>query len=58
MGGRGSKPVSKEIEEGAGHLKKLAANINTDKFSAPSFLMLLTGGEFAYRRDEEYSLFR
>lgn len=43
---------SKEIEEGAEHLKKLAANINTDKFPAPSFLMILTGGEFAYRRDD------
>lgn len=43
---------SKEIEEGAEHLKKLAANINTDKFPAPSFLMILTGGEFAYRRND------
>lgn len=43
---------SKEIEEGARHLKKLAANIDTDKFPAPSFLMVLTGGEFAYRRDD------
>ena len=43
---------SKEIEQGAEHLKKLAANINTDKFPAPSFLMILTGGEFAYRRND------
>ncbi len=43
---------SKEIEEGAEHLKKLATNIDTDKFPAPSFLMILTGGEFAYRRDD------
>lgn len=43
---------SKEIEEGAAHLKKLAANIDTDKFPAPSFLMVLTGGEFAYRRED------
>lgn len=43
---------SREIEEGAQHLKKLASNIDTDKFPAPSFLMVLTGGEFAYRRDD------
>ncbi len=43
---------SKEIEEGAGHLKKLAANIDTVRFPAPSFLMVLTGGEFAYRRED------
>ncbi len=43
---------SKEIEEGAEHLKKLAEKIDTDKFPAPSFLMILTGGEFAYRRED------
>ena len=41
---------SREIEEGAEHLKKLASKIDTGKFPAPSFLMVLTGGEFAYRR--------
>ncbi len=43
---------SKEIEEGAKHLLKLTANIDTDKFPAPSFLMILTGGEFAYKRED------
>lgn len=43
---------SREIEEGAEHLKKLAANIDTDKYPAPSFLMVLTGGEFAYQRED------
>lgn len=43
---------SREIEEGAENLKKLAANIDTAKCPAPSFLMVLTGGEFAYRRDD------
>ena len=43
---------SREIEEGAEHLKKLAANIDTTRFAAPSFLMVLTGGEFAYRRED------
>lgn len=43
---------NREIEEGAAHLKKLAGNIDTEKFPAPSFLMVLTGGEFAYRRND------
>lgn len=43
---------SREIEEGAMHLKKLAENIDTDKYQSPSFLMVLTGGEFAYQRED------
>lgn len=43
---------SREIEEGAEHLKKLADKIDTTRFPEPSFLMILTGGEFAYRRDD------
>lgn len=43
---------SREIEEGAENLKKIAANIDTNKFPPPSFLMVLTGGEFAYRRND------
>ena len=43
---------SREIEEGAEHLKKLAANIDSSKCLAPTFLMVLTGGEFAYRRED------
>lgn len=46
------KLESSEIEEGAEHLKTLAAKIDTERFLAPSFLMILTGGEFAYRRDD------
>ncbi len=42
----------REIDEGASHLLKLASNIDTDRFPAPSFLMVLTGGEFAYRRHD------
>lgn len=38
----------KEIEEGAKHLLKLTS-ITTRK---PEFLMILTGTEFAYRRDD------
>lgn len=43
---------SREIEEGSENLKKLASNIDTERFPVPSFLMVLTGGEFAYRRDD------
>lgn len=43
---------SREIEEGAEHLKKLAANIDASKCQTPAFLMVLTGGELAYRRDD------
>lgn len=43
---------SREIEEGANHLIKLSKDIDTTRFRAPSFLMVLTGGELAYRRDD------
>ena len=43
---------SREIEEGAEHLKKLAANIDSTKTPPPSFLMVLTGDVFAYRRED------
>lgn len=43
---------SREIEKGAENLKKLALNIDHRKCPAPSFLMVLTGGEFAYQRDD------
>lgn len=43
---------SREIEEGAANLVKLASNIDTSRHPAPSFLMVLTGGEFAYRRED------
>lgn len=43
---------NKQIEEAAENLKKLAAKIDTEKMGKPSFLMVLTGGEYAYRRDD------
>lgn len=43
---------SREIDEGASHLLKLASNIDTNRSPVPSFLMVLTGGEFAYRRED------
>ena len=41
-----------QIEEAATNLKKLAAKVDTDKMQQPAFLMVLTAGEFAYRRED------
>lgn len=43
---------SKEIEEAAAHLLKLKHKVNTEKMKEPSFLMILTGSEIAYQRDD------
>ncbi len=43
---------SREIEEAAVHLKKLREKVNTEKMREPSFLMILTGTEIAYRRED------
>jgi len=43
---------SKEIEEAAEHLLKLRNKVNTDKMKEPSFLMILTGTELAYRKQD------
>ena len=43
---------SKQIEEAAKNLLKLKEKIDTDKMAEPSFLMVLTGGQFAYRRED------
>lgn len=43
---------AKEIEEAAEHLLELKAKVNTDKMREPSFLMILSGTEFAYRRND------
>ena len=40
------------IEEGARHLRTLANKVNMDKMKAPSFLMVLTATEVAYRRED------
>jgi predicted AAA+ superfamily ATPase len=42
----------RQIEEAAANLLKLHTKIDTDKMREPSFLMVLTGGEFAYRRKD------
>jgi len=46
------KMGAKEIEAAAENLKKLRDKINTDKMKEPSFLMVLTGTEFGYRRED------
>lgn len=43
---------SKDIEKGAANLIKLKERVNTDKMKEPSFLMVLTAMEYAYRRDD------
>ena len=43
---------SRQIEEAAVNLLKLANKVDTDKMGRPSFLMILTGGEFAYQRKD------
>lgn len=43
---------SSEIEEGAAHLIKLQKKIDTEKVGQPSFKMVLTGGQFAYKRND------
>ena len=43
---------SREIEEGASHLRKLKALIQEHNLKEPSFLMVITGGQFAYRRED------
>lgn len=43
---------SKEIEDAAVHLLELKNRVNTEKMREPSFLMILTGTEIAYRRED------
>ncbi len=43
---------SKEIEDACTHLLQLKNKVNTEKMRVPSFLMVLTGTEYAYRRPD------
>jgi predicted AAA+ superfamily ATPase len=43
---------SKDIEEGAKHLCELREKVDTSKVGEPSFLMVVTGGQFAYKRND------
>lgn len=43
---------SQEIEKAATNLLLLKEKVDTNKVGEPSFLMVLTGGQYAYRRDD------
>jgi hypothetical protein len=43
---------NKQIEEAATHLLALKEKVNTEKMGEPSFLMVLTGGEVGYQRQD------
>ena len=43
---------NKQIEEAACHLQELARKVNDEKMGSQSFLMVLTGGEYAYQRKD------
>lgn len=42
----------RQAEEAARHLLQLADKVDADRMRPPSFLMVLTGGELAYRRKD------
>jgi predicted AAA+ superfamily ATPase len=46
------KMGQKEIEEAAANLIKLNQQIDDEKMGKASFLMILTGGQFAYQRKD------
>ena len=43
---------NRQIDEAAKNLLKLKNKINTDKMRDPSFLMVLTGGQYAFQRKD------
>jgi predicted AAA+ superfamily ATPase len=43
---------TKQIETAAENLLRLKANIDENKMGTPSFLMVLTGGQYAYQRKD------
>ncbi len=43
---------NKQIEEAAQNLLKLKARIDEDKMNEAAFLMIITGGQYAYRRND------
>ena len=46
------KTGSKEIEEAADNLIQLSKDVDTSKIGEPAFLMVLTAGQYAYRRED------
>lgn len=47
-----ARNVSTEFESAAANLKKLVQRVNVDKMREPSFLMILTATEYAYKRED------
>jgi predicted AAA+ superfamily ATPase len=43
---------NKQIEEAAANLIKLSQKIDAEKMNKPAFLMIITGGQIAYRRTD------
>lgn len=43
---------NKQIDAAAKNLLELSTKIDTEKMGKPAFLMVLTGGQYAYRRDD------
>ncbi|MCF8346554.1 MAG: DUF4143 domain-containing protein [Bacteroidales bacterium] len=46
------KMGNKQIEDAAANLIKISSKIDVEKMNKPSFLMVLTGGQVAYRRPD------
>ena len=44
-----------EFDSAAENLRKFVNRVNTDKMREPSFLMILSATEFAYRRKDDMS---
>jgi hypothetical protein len=42
----------KQVDDAAENLLALKARINQDKMGEASFLMVITGGQYAYRRND------
>ena len=41
-----------EIPEAADNLNKFKDKVDTDKYGEPSFLMILTGADYSYKRED------
>lgn len=50
------KMGNKEIEDAAANLLKLKEKVDTGRMNEPSFLMIITAGEYAYTRDDGVSI--
>lgn len=46
------KTGNKEIDDASENLKTLAKEVDTSKIGEPAFLMVITGGQYAYRRED------